>query len=217
MDLLEVQAFAREALDASSNGHIDVRVRQVMWSELGPPTPDRHLERGGTLSDAHRARTVLMNECLRTALDDWKSDAARASEPLLDDRDSPPTIVGRVDSWLSGKLAFDQLNRDAQRLQDLSFYFFELHEEYPKAELIASAATSVLWIAVYDQASDYDAEYREEDNEVFPADFMIAWLRAGCAPWDETGGPETAGRRASFWRWYIDELYPKCWSISRRD
>lgn len=156
-----------------------------------------------------------MCECLRLALPEWEEERTRATartETLLDERDDPVAVISYFDDWFEGVLSHEALLRHTNRLQDLSFYLFELHESYPKAELIAFAACDVLWIAAWDQASDYEPEYREEDNEAFPADFMIAWLKSGGAPWEPDEA--AAERRRRYWEWYIRDAFPRAWEIA---
>ncbi|MBX3275954.1 MAG: hypothetical protein KF729_37225 [Sandaracinaceae bacterium] len=212
--LTDVQDEALAALERSTCGHIDVHVRQRVWAALGPVI-DRASREGGVVSPAHRARGYLMCECLRLALPEWEEERTRATartETLLDERDDPVAVISYFDDWFEGVLSHEALLRHTNRLQDLSFYLFELHESYPKAELIAFAACDVLWIAAWDQASDYEPEYREEDNEAFPADFMIAWLKSGGAPWEPDEA--AAERRRRYWEWYIRDAFPRAWEIA---
>jgi hypothetical protein len=211
--LVEVQNGALAALSNNPQGHIDVHVRQRMWAELGPVSDEDSLEAGADALPGHLARAWLMCECVRLALPEWELEKNRAaSEILLDPRDEPTSAVSYIDEWLAGTLPRSELLRHANRYQDLSFYLFELHESYPNAELIANAACNALWVAAWDQASDYEDEYREEDNEVFPADFMIAWLKSGGAPWDSD--QVTANRRREFWEWYIVDAFARAWEIA---
>ncbi|MCB9661892.1 MAG: hypothetical protein H6726_29905 [Sandaracinaceae bacterium] len=211
--LQEIQAFALSTLDTMTNGRIDVHIRQRMWASLGPVTDEKRLKTAADMTLGHRARAWLMCECLRSAIPEWDSDKARANgEVLLDPRDEPASAIRYIEEWMAGRMLREDFVRHVERFQDLSFYLFELHEKYPNAELIAHASRSALWVAAWDQASDYEDEYREEDNEVFPADFMIAWLRAGTAPWDPDLG--AAARRRAYWRWYIEDAFAQAWSIA---
>lgn len=210
--LRDVQDQALQALANSSRGHIDVHVRQEMWSALGPELEEPRIEMG-ELALAHRARVSLMAECLRFSIPEWEADKKRAgAEILLDPRDEPTAVLDYVDAYLAGKMPRSELVKHTNRLQDLSFYLFELHERFPNSELIGHAARSVLWVAAWDQASEYEPEYREEDNEVFPADFMIAWLKSGTAPWDPD--PQASERRKEYWTWYIEDAFARAWAIA---
>lgn len=212
MLLLDVQERVLETLKNSSRGHIDVHVRQEMWSALGPVVP-RSAREIGEVSTAHRARAFLMAECLRVAIPEWNADKELAgSEVLLDPRDEPTAVLGYVDDYFEGKIQRSELVKHVNRLDDLSFYLFELHERFPRSELIGHASCNVLWVAAWDQVSDYEPDYREEDNEVFPADFMIAWLKSGCAPWEPD--LEAVTRRREYWSWYIEDAFARAWAIA---
>ena len=210
----EIQQRSLKTLHDAVNGHIDIHTRQAMWSALDPTSKESDLQAGMAPTAGHIARATLMNECLRRALPAWYADERRADEDLLDARDSPPAIVASVDAWLSGAMSHVDLEAIAERYQDLSFYLFELHDVFPNTELIGHACRGTLWVASWDQESDYEDEYREEENEVFPCDFMVAWLESRGAPWDTQSRGEQSMKRRAFWEWYISSLYPRCWRLA---
>lgn len=215
MRLTEVQDQARSALLRSRSGHIDVHVRQSMWATLGAGSEESRVAQG-EITQAHRARATLMSDCLRLALPEWEADKRRAGgEILLDPRDEPTAALAYAAAYLDGGMSRADFMKHVNRLQDLSFYLSELHERFPNTELVAHAARSVLWVSAWDQASDYEPEYREEENEVFPADFMIAWLKSGSAPWHEE--PAAAARRTAYWTWYIEVAFARSWAIAHGD
>ena len=71
-----------------------------------------------------------------------------------------------------------------------------------------------MWVAQWDLPSDYPSDYMEEDDDVFPGDFTIAWVMSGGAPWDPDPSGQGAIARRRFWLWYVDVLYPECWAIA---
>lgn len=211
MTLEEIKKRAHESLDNSNAGHLSIHERQRMWSALGPSSNGQPFD---SMSPAHSARLHLVTACLATSTEIWKEEERRAIEPLLNVEDTPLAALTYIRERIDRMHSEESYSEIVSRFDDLSFYYGELHEEHPRAELIAHAASHAVWVGMWDLPSDYPDDYNEEDDDVFPCDFTIACVHAGGAPWDADVSGRSVGLRARFWRWYIDTLYPECWRIA---
>jgi hypothetical protein len=193
---------ARADLSRNPRGELTLPFRQRIWASMGSLLLDDsdHAVRGEGLI----RRTNLAISCAQKVLPAWTR--------LKPNDHQPQDMIQIAQQYLQNRIDLDSATSQKEEfwtvLDDLSG-----QPKLQEAVYAGYSANKTVATATFDEMFEPDEISNEsKDGDLDPyewdASFYASLSFAGGAPWEKNSD---AGRRKSFWEWYLQSAVPAAW------